>query len=55
MKIEEEGTDWKERVVTGDESWVFQYDPETRRQSSHWVAGGTPPRESEDAALSNEG
>jgi len=23
-----------ERVMTGDESWFFQYDPETKRQSS---------------------
>ena len=22
-----------ERVITGDESWFFQYDPETKRQS----------------------
>lgn len=26
-----------ERLVTGDESWVFQYDPETRRQRRQWV------------------
>ena len=24
------------RVITGDETWVFQYDPETKRQSLHW-------------------
>ena len=22
-----------ERVITGDESWIFQHDPETKRQS----------------------
>ena len=24
------------KVITGDESWVFNYDPETKRQSSEW-------------------
>jgi len=24
------------RVVTGDETWVYQYDPETKRQSAQW-------------------
>jgi len=24
------------KVVTGDESWVFDYDPETKRQSEEW-------------------
>ncbi len=29
-----------ERVITSDETWVHQYDPETRRQSSEWLAPG---------------
>ena len=24
-------------VVTGDESWIYQYDPLTKRQSAEWV------------------
>ena len=28
--------DLMERVITGDESWFFQYDPETKRQSLEW-------------------
>jgi histone-lysine N-methyltransferase SETMAR len=24
------------RVITGDESWTYSYDPETKQQSSHW-------------------
>jgi len=24
------------RVITGDESWVYGYDPETKQQSSQW-------------------
>jgi len=30
-------------IVTGDETWCFAYDPETKRQSSEWV-GETFPR-----------
>jgi hypothetical protein len=29
-------------VITGDESWVFGYDPETKQQSSQWKSS-TPP------------
>ena len=25
-----------ENVITEDESWVFQYDPETKQQSRQW-------------------
>jgi len=33
-----------ERVITGDESWFFQYvyDPETKRQSLEWRSKGSP-------------
>lgn len=31
-----------DRVITGDESWVFEYDPETKRQSSEWHSPGSP-------------
>ena len=24
------------RVITGDESWLYNYDPETKQQSSQW-------------------
>lgn len=29
-------------IVTGDESWCFQYDPLTKRQSSAWLSPGVP-------------
>lgn len=29
-------------IVTGDESWCFEYDPSTKRQSSEWITPGTP-------------
>ena len=30
-----------ERVITGDESWFFQCDPETKRQSLEWRSKGS--------------
>jgi len=29
-------------VITGDETWVYQYDPETKRQSAQWKTGNSP-------------
>jgi hypothetical protein len=31
------------KIITGDETWCFAYDPETKRRSSEWV-GETFPR-----------
>nr|CAH7734624.1 unnamed protein product [Callosobruchus chinensis] len=31
-----------EKVVTCDETWIFQYDPETKRQSMHWKTQSSP-------------
>jgi len=31
-----------ERVITGDECWFFQYDPETKSQSLEWHSKGSP-------------
>jgi hypothetical protein len=30
------------RVITGDESWVYEYDSETKQQSSQWKSPGSP-------------
>jgi hypothetical protein len=30
------------RIVTGDESWCFMYDPETKRQSATWLSPKKP-------------
>jgi len=35
--------DFFKKIVTGDETWCFAYDPTTKRQSSAWV-GETSPR-----------
>jgi len=29
-------------VITGDETWVYAYDPETETQSSQWKSPGSP-------------
>ncbi|UYV82341.1 GSTM2, partial [Cordylochernes scorpioides] len=28
--------EWKDKIITGDETWVHGYDPETKRQSAEW-------------------
>jgi len=30
------------RVITGDETWVYQYDPEMKRQSAQWKTANSP-------------
>lgn len=30
-------------IVTGDETWIYTYDPETKQQSTVWVFGNEPP------------
>jgi histone-lysine N-methyltransferase SETMAR len=30
------------RVIMGDESWVYSYDPETKQQSSQWKSPTSP-------------
>ncbi|UYV68136.1 hypothetical protein LAZ67_5003148 [Cordylochernes scorpioides] len=33
---------WLKNVITGDETWVYGYDPETKKQSSQWLEPGEP-------------
>lgn len=33
---------WMEKVITGDETWVYGYDPETKSQSLEWKALNEP-------------
>jgi hypothetical protein len=30
------------RIITGDESWVYRYDPETKWQLSQWKSPSSP-------------
>ncbi|UYV73465.1 CLCN3 [Cordylochernes scorpioides] len=40
----EENTIWKEKVITGDETWVYGHDPETKRQPMEWKGKDEPRR-----------
>ena len=49
LQVAQEMINWSEndpdllnRVITGDESWVYGYDPETKAQSSQWKRPGSP-------------
>ncbi|UYV76456.1 hypothetical protein LAZ67_14000438 [Cordylochernes scorpioides] len=33
---------WKDKIITGDETWVYGYDPETKRQYAEWRGQGEP-------------
>jgi histone-lysine N-methyltransferase SETMAR len=30
-----------QRIVTGDETWLYQYDPEDKQQSKQWLPRGS--------------
>ncbi|UYV73349.1 hypothetical protein LAZ67_10002815 [Cordylochernes scorpioides] len=32
--------EWKDKIITGDETWVYGYDPETKRQTAEWRGQG---------------
>jgi hypothetical protein len=34
--------DFLTRVITGDESWFYEYDPDTKRQSEEWHMPQSP-------------
>lgn len=36
LKRIEEDPYFFDNVITGDESWFFEYDPETKRRNSEW-------------------
>lgn len=38
-----EGNDFLHRIVTGDESWVFHFTPESKQQSMIWKHPDSPP------------
>ena len=40
LKIEAGEDRLFDRIITGDETWVYQYDPEIKQQSKQWVARG---------------
>ena len=42
-RYEEEGDAFLERIVTGDETWVHHYEPESKQQSKQWRHFDSPP------------
>jgi len=42
------------KIVTGDESWVFAYDPETKLQSSQWLTALSPRQKKSSLVKSKE-
>ncbi|UYV61167.1 SETMAR [Cordylochernes scorpioides] len=36
LKMTTTDPEWKDKIITGDETWVYGYDPETKRQSAEW-------------------
>jgi hypothetical protein len=37
----EEGSNFLQRIITGDKSWIYECDPETKRQSEEWKHSGS--------------
>ncbi|UYV65139.1 K02A2.6-like [Cordylochernes scorpioides] len=37
--------EWKDKIITGDETWVYGYDPETKRQSAEWRSQDIAPND----------
>jgi hypothetical protein len=31
------------KIVTGDETWVYHWDPPTKQESMQWIHKGSPP------------
>lgn len=42
-KFDYDPNDFCVRIVTGDESWIYWYDPETKEMSKQWVTKGSKP------------
>ena len=41
-------------VITGDETWIFEYDPETKRQSKEWHLCITTSEQSNNEQVKNK-
>ncbi|UYV60925.1 hypothetical protein LAZ67_1002855 [Cordylochernes scorpioides] len=48
--------EWIDKIITGDETWVYGYDPETKRQSAEWRGQGEPrPKKIQDKEIQKQG
>ena len=41
LKVEADEDRFFERIITGDETWVYQYNPETKQQYKQWLPRGS--------------
>ena len=41
IKIETNEDAFFSRIITGDKTWIYQYDPETKQQSKQWLPRGS--------------
>jgi hypothetical protein len=42
LRYPDDGEDMLNRIITGDESWVHHYQPESKRASMHWKHSSSP-------------
>jgi len=41
-RYREEGDNFLQQIVTGDETWIHHYEPESKRQSLQWKHPSSP-------------
>jgi len=41
-RYREEGDNFQQQIVTGDETWIHHYEPESKRQSMQWKHPSSP-------------
>ena len=47
---------FRKNIITGDETWVYGYDVETKMQSSQWMEKGSPrPKKSKNESVIDQG
>lgn len=44
QRYHDDGDEYLDRIVTGDETWISLFTPETKQQSMHWRHSGSPVR-----------
>ncbi|UYV83947.1 hypothetical protein LAZ67_X000672 [Cordylochernes scorpioides] len=42
LEMTRSNPEWKDKIITGDETWVYGYDPETKPQFAEWRGQGEP-------------
>jgi len=42
LQCSDQDTNFMKTIITSDESWDYEYDPETKAQSSQWKSPGSP-------------